>query len=242
MTRDLSEVLGPGALVQRKSQGWATLTPYAGTVESVDAKAKTASVKWAHGVRTETIASLVELPDASLESRLPQSLRVGHCGCPCNHESGEGESPEENWDEDALPPGFYPDLARRFHDGESDIDSYLALSRDAAQDKRDQVLDHVNQFYCLAQSLARGALVRSIRTASAEKTAAYWVARNRRYRVSKTEQASGAPSCPKCCTRMRRVTYKMRDGDRVRLFLCPDDHFLIRETDLVGPKGQCPPW
>jgi hypothetical protein len=76
----------------------------------------------------------------------------------------------------------------------------------------------------------------------AVKTAAYWVAQNRQYRVTQSELESRRPMCPKCGTQMRKTIYKMDKGARVRLWGCPKDLFLLKRTDILGPDGQPVEW
>jgi hypothetical protein len=81
------------------------------------------------------------------------------------------------------------------------------------------------------------------RVASAfRKRALYWTSRDRKYRMTKPETASGCPSCPKCGpdTRLQKATYKRRDGSSDRLLACPGCMFLIKDADIVnlGPSAD----
>ncbi len=76
------------------------------------------------------------------------------------------------------------------------------------------------------------------------KKSLYWHARDRKYRVSREEHASGAYGCPKrgCTGVMRRATYKMENGCKVKLHACPTCLFMIRAADIiedhcVAPEG-----
>lgn len=76
------------------------------------------------------------------------------------------------------------------------------------------------------------------------KKSLYWHARDRKYRVSREEHASGSYGCPKrgCDGVMRRATYKMENGCKVKLHACPTCLFMIRATDIiedhcVAPEG-----
>jgi hypothetical protein len=82
------------------------------------------------------------------------------------------------------------------------------------------------------------ALTRSsaLRVASAfVKKSLYWHARDRKYRVSRDEHATGAYVCPNrgCGGTMRRATYKMENGCKVKLHACPDCLFIIRTADIL---------
>ena len=48
--------------------------------------------------------------------------------------------------------------------------------------------------------------------------------------------------CPKCGTGMKRTTYKMDKGARMRLWACPSDLFLLKTTDMLGPGGEPVDW
>jgi transcription initiation factor IIE alpha subunit len=75
-----------------------------------------------------------------------------------------------------------------------------------------------------------------------QKSAAYWFAENRQYRVSQGEMQAKRPNCPKCGSTMRRTTYKMDKGARMRLFACPKDLFLIKSEAILGPGGESLGW
>jgi hypothetical protein len=73
------------------------------------------------------------------------------------------------------------------------------------------------------------------------KKSLYWHARDRKYRVSRDEHASGSYRCPtRCCEgHLRRATYMMEDGRKVKLHACPQCLFMIRASDILAPEGGC---
>lgn len=68
------------------------------------------------------------------------------------------------------------------------------------------------------------------------KKSLYWHARDRKYRVSADEHASGSYRCPAkdCGGQMRQATYKMDGGERVKLHACPDCLFMIKASDILA--------
>jgi len=67
------------------------------------------------------------------------------------------------------------------------------------------------------------------------KKSLYWHARDRKYRVSREEHDNGQYRCPirGCDGHLRRATYKMRDGAKIKLHACPACLFMIRASDLL---------
>jgi hypothetical protein len=67
------------------------------------------------------------------------------------------------------------------------------------------------------------------------KKSLYWHARDRKYRVSREEHNSHDYVCPRrgCGGVMRRATYKMEDGCKVKLHACPTCLFMIRAADIL---------
>lgn len=143
------------------------------------------------------------------------------------------------WRGSELPAGFYTELARSWSRGFSEVGAYDAVwHRYSAQGVSDDSLRlEVQKFYQVASRLA------DLRISNhAIKSAAYWVAQNRQYRVSQSEIVAKKPSCPKCGTAMRRTTYKMAEGARIRLFACPKDLFLLKTDAILGPQGEPVGW
>jgi hypothetical protein len=73
------------------------------------------------------------------------------------------------------------------------------------------------------------------------KKSLYWHARDRKYRVSREEHTNGQYRCPTrgCSGHLRRATYKMEDGQHVKLHACPSCMFMIRSADILD--DHCAP-
>jgi len=74
------------------------------------------------------------------------------------------------------------------------------------------------------------------------KKSLYWAGRDRKYRMTTPEMATGCPNCPKCGHGfpLKRAIYKRRDGSSERLMGCPGCMFLIKDADIVnfGPGAE----
>jgi len=67
------------------------------------------------------------------------------------------------------------------------------------------------------------------------KKSLYWHAVDRKYRVSRDEHVSGQYRCPHtgCNGHLRQATYKMEEGDSIKLHACPRCLFMIKTSDLL---------
>lgn len=74
------------------------------------------------------------------------------------------------------------------------------------------------------------------------KKAVYWASRDRKYRMTRSEEEAGKPCCPRCEDRppLKRAIYKREDGTSARLRGCPGCMFLIKDADIVnfGPVND----
>lgn len=67
------------------------------------------------------------------------------------------------------------------------------------------------------------------------KKAVYWASKNRKYKMTKEECASGNMCCPRCSDAfLRPVVYKREEGKSVKLLCCPECLFLLRRDDVLG--------
>ena len=68
------------------------------------------------------------------------------------------------------------------------------------------------------------------------KKALYWVGADRRYCMTKGEQAGGTPFCPRCDGELplKHAIYKRLKGKSVRLLGCQQCLFLIRRDDIIN--------
>ena len=146
------------------------------------------------------------------------------------------------WKTTELPQGFHRDMAFLWAKGASEVLAYDELwRRYASQGAQDLDLrDEVKKFYLVASNLADLRITQHVYKTA--KTAAYWASSNRQYRATSGDLDTRKPGCPKCGTGMRRTTYMMEKGSRVRLFACPKDLFLLRQDDLLGPEGEPVGW
>lgn len=142
------------------------------------------------------------------------------------------------WKAAELPLGFHKELARHWHRAASEVQAYDELWHRYASFSNDELIRHeVEQFYRFADNSLTMFLEEHAR-----KTATYWASQNRQHRATKAEVTAKCPNCPKCGTSMRKATYKMAEGQRVRLFACPQDLYLIRQNDILGPQGEPVVW
>ena len=137
-----------------------------------------------------------------------------------------------------LPIGFHRNLALLWNNKVGEVRAYDELwQRYASQADDVALLDETAKFYRFATTSAEK-YFRYVVT----KMATYWVAQNRQHRVTKEELASKRPCCPRCKGPLRKTTYKMREGQRMHLFVCPSDLFVIRRDDIYGPDGKPVEW
>jgi len=74
-----------------------------------------------------------------------------------------------------------------------------------------------------------------VATGHLNKMAVYWAAKGRQYRPSKAEMETGQLCCPRCeDAYLRKTLYKMEEGMRVKLFVCPECLFIVRRDDVLG--------
>lgn len=78
------------------------------------------------------------------------------------------------------------------------------------------------------------------------KKALYWHARDRQYRPTRKEFDSKQFCCPRktCDGILRQALYKMENGKRIKLHVCPECLFIIRTQDILvdhclPPEEDC---
>lgn len=143
------------------------------------------------------------------------------------------------WRGNQMPAGFYLTVAKAADHGASEVEAYdLAWHKYSAQGADDETLrDEVSKLYKYSRKLQEMRIQQHV-----AKAATYWVAQNRQYRLTSEELKVKSPKCPKCATAMKKTTYKMAEGNRVRLFACPKDLFLIKTDSILGPQGEPIDW
>lgn len=77
-----------------------------------------------------------------------------------------------------------------------------------------------------ADSLARAFVKKSL----------YWHSADRNYRATKTEFDGKHYLCPKCPgpdkPKLRKAIYKMREGERSRVYVCPNCTFIVKQDNI----------
>jgi hypothetical protein len=142
------------------------------------------------------------------------------------------------WKPTELPLGFHTEVAKLWHRGASEVQAYDDLwHRYASVTSDDLLRREITQVYKFADTVTT-----LFFDAHAQRTAMYWVSQNRQHRATQSEVQAKRPNCPKCGTSMRKATYKMAEGQRMRLFACPKDLYLIKQTDILGPGGEPVGW
>lgn len=208
------------------------LSPFVGRVLAVHPGLGCLDVQWPFGVERVVSDEVVRV-NPELMRFLPPTLDQSYSSYDTRKASGV------TWRTIEVPAGFHRDLAALWHKGADEVTAYDTLWRKhavlGAQD--DAIKDEVARFYLAARNLGALRVDQHV-----VKTATYWVAQNRQYRVTQEELVSRKPNCPKCGTPMRRTTYKMDKGARIRLWACPKDLYLLKATAILGPDGQPVEW
>ena len=224
-----------GDIVQRFSPTL-TLSPFVGRVTAVHRGLGQLDVQWPHANERMSADEVVRVNPA-LATFLPPEFDQSYDSYDISKAREKWASRSHLWAQ--LPPGFYKELARDWSKGASEMMAY-----DHAWDQfspmgveDDLIRSEVQKFYLTGSRLADLRI-----NQHAHKSAAYWIAQNRQYRVSQGEMQAKRPNCPKCGSTMRRTTYKMDKGARQRLFACPKDLFLIKSDAILGPGGEPLGW
>lgn len=234
----LTKEFKQGDTVQRLSPTFA-LSPYVGKVTAVHRGIAQVDVQWVFGNERMSPDEIVRV-NPKLVSFLPPEFDQSYDSYDIQKARSLWASKQASqWAGSNLPAGFYSHVAKSWGQGLSEMAAYDAVwHRFAAQGVGDDALrNEVEKFYLVGSRLS------DLRISQhAAKSAAYWVAQNRQYRVSQDEVKLRKPKCPKCATQMRRTTYKMAEGNRIRLFACPKDLFLIKTDSILGPGGEPIGW
>jgi len=211
------------------------LSPFVGRVTAVHKGLGMIDVQWPSGPERVSSEELLVVNPALLR-HLPPSLDQQYLGYDSLKERSASASP---WRTLELPQGFHKDLARMWLRKASEVLAYDELWRKYALNgvADEAIKDEVQKFYLVARNLVDLRIQQH-----AVKTAAYWVAQNRQYRVTQEELEGRKPNCPKCGKKMRKTTYKMTEGTRQKLWACPKDLFLIHQEHMLGPGGEPVAW
>jgi len=214
-----------------------SLSPFVGRVTAVHRGLGQIDVQWPYGNERMSPDEITRV-DGRLEKYLPPEFDQSYMSYDIA-EARKRWASASPWRGPELPAGFYLELAKLWKQGADEVKAYDALwHRYAASGASDDSLrDEVEKFYRVSRRLSDLRIQQHI-----AKTAAYWVAQNRQYRATQNEIKAGRPSCPKCGTAMRRTTYKMAEGNRIRLFACPMDLFLLKSDAILNPQGESVGW
>lgn len=229
-----------GDYVQRYApgQGGYSLSPFLGRVTAVHRGLGVIDVQFPYGNERMFPDDIVRVNQAASSWFPPALMDQTYMGLDTQRARMMWSSASKLWRTTELPQGFHLDLAKMWSKGASEIASYDELWRKYAATGSDAGMrDEISKFYRVAYNLV-GLMLQE----HATRTAAYWVAQNRQYRVTKEEHKARKPVCPRCGTTMRRTTYKMDKGAKHRLFGCPKDLFLIEQSAILGPEGQPVEW
>lgn len=228
-----------GDTVQRFAPGMGALSPFTGRVTAVHRGLGVLDVQFPYGNERVSPDEVVRV-NPQIVAWLPPEFDQSYDSYDIQKARSRWASVNGPlWRGAELPAGFYTEVAKSWSKGASEIGAYDdAWHRFSSQGISDDALrNEVAKFYLIGSRLL------DLRIQNhATKSAAYWVAQNRQYRVSQAEIVSKKPACPKCGSSMRRTTYKMEKGARMRLFACPKDLFLIKTDSILGPQGEALGW
>jgi hypothetical protein len=237
LTKDFT----PGDLVQKFMPGRSDVSPYVGRVTAVMQGIGFLDVQWPFGNERVSPEELLKVNPAFVRF-LPPTLNPSYYPGldtvpPKTAHTVEGVPLWRTAVE--LPVGFHKELAKVFHKGASAIQTYDILWHQYRQANDEALRDEVSKFYRVAHNLVTAFLGEQARV----KDAAYWAAKDRKYRATQTELETKKLACPKCKTQnMRKITYKMTEGQRTKLFACSKCLHLVKQSDCLGPGGESVEW
>ena len=227
----------PGDFVQKFMPGHSDVTPYVGRVTAVLPGIGFLDIQWPFG-NERVSPEEVLLVNPEFTRFLPPSLNFSYYPGQ-DAQAVKTARGDYLWRTVELPAGFHRELARLFHRQASEVQAYDALWHMYRQANDEALRDEVSKFYRVAKNLVSTVLSAFAQT----KDAAYWAATDRKYRATKMELDSRKVACPKCkAGPMKKATYKMEGGQRVRLLACPSCLHLVKQTDILGPDGESVEW
>lgn len=237
----LAKEFKAGNFVQKINPINGDLSPYMGRVTAVLRGIGCLDVQWPFG-NERVFPDDVVLVDPKYSRVLPPAL-LDQTLLTTEIEKARTASTSP-WKTQVIHPVLYVEMARYWHKGASEVIAYDDLYRKYGSAIPEAAIrSEVGTFYRLGRN-AGVALVASEakRQGFQNREAAYWVAQNRTFRATDPEMKAGKPNCPRCANRMRRATYKMHKGSRVKLFACGKCLYLLDPTSIVGPDGQPHSW
>lgn len=230
----LTKEFNQGDVVQKIDINTGDLSPYVGTVTAVHRGIACLDVQWPFGNERLFPDDVVRvspefvryLPPAFDQSYMTLEIAKAR------------KASDSKWMSRVFPPTVYIDLARHWHKGANEVVAYDNLYRTLAPNVDDELLrSEVSKFYRFASNASDLRIQQAIL-----KNAAYWFAQNRQYRATQGDIRAGRPSCPRCAARMRKATYKMHAGEKIKLFACPKCIYLLDPGSVLGPSGDPHNW
>lgn len=224
-----------GDFVQKFVPGSQGLPPYVGRVVAVMPGIAFLDVQWPFGTERVSPEELIKVNKA-LAGYLPPSLNFSNYS---GLDAVTASTGVPLWRGLELPAGAHLEMAKLMHKGANALQTYDILWHRYRQADDESLRDEVSKFYRVAYNLLTAMLLEQAR----RKEAAYWAATDRKYRATQQELTSKKLACPKCKQGpMRKTTYKMSEGQRMRLLACPSCLHLVKQTDIMGPDGQPVEW
>jgi hypothetical protein len=215
------------------------LSPYHGRVTAVLPGIGFVDVQWPFGNERVSPEDLIKL-NPKFVAYLPPTLDFSwYPGQDTQTELRKASNvPSNLWRTIEVPQGFHKVLAKIWNRGANEVQAYDELWHRYASYSDDSILrDEVAKFYAFSRNAAEMFFQTLV-----NRTATYWMAQNRQHRATNEEIERRKPNCPRCGLSMRKATYKMREGQRVKLFVCPKDFYILKREDIFGPDGNPVEW
>lgn len=225
----------PGDLVQKYMPGRAEVSPYVGRVIAVMQGIGFLDVMWPFGAERVSPEEVLKV-NPEFVRFLPPTLNTSYYpGYDATPKTAAGQL----WRTTEVPPDFHKHLARLFHAGTPPLKAYDELWHRFRTADDEAMRDEVSKFYRVAFNMVTALLLEQAR----KKDAAYWAGSDRKYRATKEELSSKKLGCPNCKKGpMRRATYKMEGGQRMKLLACTACMHLVKTSDVLGPGGEPVEW
>jgi hypothetical protein len=232
---ELSKDFRPGDLVQKFMPGRSEVSPYTGRVIAVLHGIGFLDVQWPFGAERVSPEEVIRV-NPEFARFLPPALNSGYYP---GYDARKTAAGARIWRTIELPSDFHKHLARVYHTGVNSIRAYDELWHRFREASDEDMRDEVSKFYRIAYNLVTALVLEQAR----KKSAAYWAGSDRKYRATKDELSQKKLGCPNCKGGpMRRATYKMESGSRVKLLACTSCLHLIKTSDVLGPGGEPVEW
>lgn len=231
----LSKDFRPGDLVQKFMPGRSEVSPYTGRVIAVLSGIGFLDVQWPFGAERVSPEEVLKV-NPEFVRFLPPSLNTSYY--PGYDAAPPKTAAAQLWRTTEVPPDFHRRLAQLFHKGLRPLRAYDELWHQYRTADDEAMRDEVSKFYRVAFNLVTAIILEQARN----KSAAYWAGADRKYRATRDELTSKKLGCPRCKSAMRRATYKMEGGQRMKLLACTSCMHLVKQADILGPDGEPVEW